>query len=204
MIRLLVATALCLVGCTANPFVVQPVTARLYRFPQPTTDAQWQQVAQSLGRGGIVVKLNDDAEGSDSGSAQFGLVDEGFAIEPKGDGPIYAQVRGVFTQPDETTVTQALAFVCDPAIRVGVHCTHGFDRTGYVIARARVQCDGWAPDRAHDEWHRLAHYVPYGDRIPAPGLEAAWASFVQAYTSPDRATSSVTTAEDVIRAVESR
>jgi tyrosine-protein phosphatase SIW14 len=36
-----------------------------------------------------------------------------------------------------------------------VHCEHGKDRTGLVIALERVVLEGWSPEQAHDEM--LAH-----------------------------------------------
>jgi hypothetical protein len=38
-----------------------------------------------------------------------------------------------------------------------VHCEHGKDRTGLVIALERVFVEQWAPERAHDEMLALGH-----------------------------------------------
>ena len=38
-----------------------------------------------------------------------------------------------------------------------VHCQHGKDRTGLVIALERVLVEGWSPDRAHDEMLMMGH-----------------------------------------------
>jgi len=173
-----VLVLLAAIGCTANPFVIEQVNGHVYRFPQPTTAAQWQAVRDKLGVGAYVVKLNDKGEGSDDGAAAVGLRDIVLSMEPEGDGPIYAQVDGVFRKPDPSLVAQGVGLMCDPTHVTGVHCTHAWDRTGMMVARERVECEGWSAEAAHDEWHRKAHYVPYGDRIPAPGLEASWDEFV--------------------------
>jgi len=36
----------------------------------------------------------------------------------------------------------------DPSMVIGVHCTHGVNRTGYMIARYLIQVDGWPVDDA--------------------------------------------------------
>lgn len=197
--KFLIVLLLTVTGCAVNPFVVERVNAHLYRSPQPATAAQWAEVDAALGRGGVVVKLNDEAEGSESGAG--GLFVARLAIEPKGDGPIYAQLDGVLTKPDPIISTEAVLIACDPALVVLVHCSHGWDRTGYVVARERVQCEGWAPAAAHEEWHRKAHYVPYGDRVPAPGLEEAWEDFVEQWSAPARAAASVGAAQSVFDAL---
>jgi protein tyrosine phosphatase (PTP) superfamily phosphohydrolase (DUF442 family) len=38
-----------------------------------------------------------------------------------------------------------------------VHCQHGHDRTGLVIALERVFLEHWAPEKAHDEMIALGH-----------------------------------------------
>jgi hypothetical protein len=38
-----------------------------------------------------------------------------------------------------------------------VHCEHGKDRTGLVIALERVAVEGWTPDAAHHEMVELGH-----------------------------------------------
>eukprot|EP00116_Pleurobrachia_bachei_P003195 sb/3463457/ len=36
----------------------------------------------------------------------------------------------------------------DPNALILVHCTHGVNRTGYMITRFLIQCEGWAPEKA--------------------------------------------------------
>jgi len=164
------------------PFVVERVSDRVFRFRQPQDATEWQQVRDALGKGAHIAKLNALDEGpdgfSDDYASTLGLIVHDLAIEPRGDGPILSQIEGVFIEPSAVMVLQADALVCDPSKVVGVHCTHGFDRTGYEVARERVLCEGWDPARAHDEWHRKAQYIPHGVRVPSPGLEESWRKFV--------------------------
>lgn len=191
-----------LLACAPAPFYVEQVNEHLYRSSQPRTESDWKALAARLGPAGIIVKLNAEDEGSDDGAAAVGLRVVKLAIEPKGDGPIYAQIEGVFTKPDRMRVAQAVAISCNPNVMVDDHCSYGFDRTGFVVAMERVLCEGWSPEAAHDEWHRMAHYIPYGDRVPAPGLEEAWKDFVDELEAPERAAILTQSATRVMRALD--
>jgi hypothetical protein len=164
-----------------DPFIVTRVNDHLFRFRQPQNAAEWTQVRAA----GVtdVVKLNAPDEGpagfSDGYATTLGMNVHYLAIDPRGDGPIWSQIEGVFTRPDPNFIAQADALVCNPDIVVGLHCTFGLDRTGFETARMRVMCDGWTPEAAHEEWHRFARYLPHGDRIPSPGLESAWEDFAE-------------------------
>jgi hypothetical protein len=168
-----------------QPFVIHRDSDRLYTFRQPQNEAEWQQVLEALGKGADIVKLNAPDEGpagfSDDYGATLGLRVHLLTIEPRGDGPLLAQIEGVFVKPDSTVIHQADEIVCDRSRKVGLHCTHGFDRTGFERARERVMCEDWEPERAHEEWHVRAEYFPHGVRIPSPGLEQAWEDFVLQY-----------------------
>ena len=62
---------------------------------------------------------------------------------------------------DETEtrlIEEALAFMHDPAHQpVFVHCAHGDDRTGLVVALYRVRYERWTPKAAHDEMVAKGH-----------------------------------------------
>jgi protein tyrosine/serine phosphatase len=54
--------------------------------------------------------------------------------------------------PSVEEVDRALAVLLDPARRpVLVHCAHGEERTGAVIAAYRVVAEGWDPAAAEAE-----------------------------------------------------
>jgi hypothetical protein len=159
------------------------VNSRLWRFSQPQSDADWQQVLEVLGPGGTVVKLNDQAEGpdpySDDHATRLSLDVHYLAIDPRGDGPLVSQIEGEFALPLPEDVAEIDMLTCGTA-RVGIHCTHGMDRTGYMVARARVLDGKWTVEDAEAEWHQLAQYLPdHGMRLPSPGLTEAWAMFVK-------------------------
>lgn len=193
--------SLLILGCASTPYAAEQVNPHLWRSSQPVTAADWQDLAAKLGRAGVIVKLNDPGEGSDDGAAAAGLVDVDLHIEPQGDGPLTAQLAGIFQKPDAVKVQSALALMCDPRFMVDVHCTHGMDRTGFLVAQERVLCEGWPPEKAHEEWHRKAKYFPFGDRIPSPGLEAAWDDFVKGLRAPATAALLLEGAQGVIDAL---
>jgi protein tyrosine/serine phosphatase len=58
--------------------------------------------------------------------------------------------------PTDAQVSAFLDVVADPARRpVYVHCKHGRDRTGVMVALWRVKRGGWAPEAAVDEMEDL-------------------------------------------------
>ena len=49
-----------------------------------------------------------------------------------------------------------------------VHCLHGEDRTGMVVAAWRILVQGWSPEKAIDEMYSFGfHRVPYIYWVPA-------------------------------------
>ena len=53
--------------------------------------------------------------------------------------------------PTDTQVIQVLALIASSAAPVFIHCEHGADRTGTIIACYRQQHDGWSVERAFIE-----------------------------------------------------
>lgn len=113
------------------------VAPGIYRGGQPTTDAAWNWLKdQGITR---VVKLNLEGDGSDIAAEALGMdlryypinVVEQLVFRPK-----IADVRGAVSAIGPNTY---------------VHCTHGEDRTGLVIACYRVWNNGWAKERAEAE-----------------------------------------------------
>ncbi len=74
-----------------------------------------------------------------------------------------------FEDVDVETVRQAVALMADPANQpVFVHCAHGQDRTGVVVAVYRMDVDGWSEAVAEEEmqafgfndiWAQLMDFV---------------------------------------------
>lgn len=62
------------------------------------------------------------------------------------------------TAIEEKWIQQTLSVMADPQNQpVYVHCEHGTDRTGLVIALYRVFYEGWSADEAHEEMMNMGH-----------------------------------------------
>jgi protein tyrosine/serine phosphatase len=121
----------------ANFEVVNPAMA-VYRGGQPISDSEWQGLADL----GIqhIIKLNGDTEGSDADAAKFGMGVYPFYIS-LADQPV--------GEPSLQTVRDAVEMM-----RKGncfVHCEHGQDRTGLVVACYRVWVQGHSKRAAQEE-----------------------------------------------------
>lgn len=74
----------------------------------------------------------------------------------------------MYWRPSEPQVQEFLAIALDPDQQpVFVHCQHGEDRTGALVAVYRVVKQGWAPDRAYTEARALglAGWNPFIRRL---------------------------------------
>jgi protein tyrosine phosphatase (PTP) superfamily phosphohydrolase (DUF442 family) len=77
--------------------------------------------------------------------------------------------------PEEEDVVRFLRIVADPARQpVLVHCQHGSDRTGMMVAFYRVIVQGWSKEKAahemteggygfHEIWQNLVHWLDDAD-----------------------------------------
>ena len=150
------------------------VDGNVYRSGQITTQEGWAHVVElARGRHVHVIKLNFDNEGSDTLGIAAGAIVHDLAIQPEGDQDVIDDVRSVFRQPDPAKVDDAIALLrsARPDELWLVHCTHGQDRTGYVIGRYRVLVEHWTKDAAYKEM--LAH-----DFHPElHGVREAWEQF---------------------------
>lgn len=150
------------------------VDDNVYRSGQITTQEGWNYVRTiAAGRHVHVIKLNFDTEGSDDLAVKMGFDVHVLAIEPRGDQDWWDDLKSVFRQPDETIVQEAerLLSSATPTDFFIVHCTHGQDRTGYVIGRHRVEHDGWTKDAAYQEMI-VHHFHP-----ELHGVHEAWESY---------------------------
>lgn len=152
------------------------VDANVWRSGQITTSSGWDYIVElAAGRRIHVIKLNFDAEGSDSMAQTRGFDVHVLAIQPQGDQDLWDDVKSAFTKPDPSVVAQVDALLAASRTQPGdfylVHCTHGQDRTGYIIGRHRVLDDGWTKDRAY------AEMVEHHFHAELHGVHEAWEQF---------------------------
>jgi tyrosine-protein phosphatase SIW14 len=114
----------------------------LYRGAQPTSAGM--EVLQSLG---VKTIVNLRALHSDRDEIQ-------------GLGFRYAHISCKAWHAEEEDVVRFLAIATDPANRpVFLHCEHGADRTGMMIAAYRVMVQGWTSDAAAAELPRFGFHT---------------------------------------------
>ena len=129
------------------------VTDRVYRGAQPTSEGFRELKAM-----GIKTVVDLRALHSDRG-----------LIEGTGLG--YERIRTKAWHPEDDDVVRFLKIVSDPErTPVFVHCQHGSDRTGTMIAVYRIIACGWTRDEAvqemtqgdfgfHEAWQNLVDYL---------------------------------------------
>ena len=172
------ALALALAGAQrpAEPGVLLPadlpglpnfawVSPRLCRGAQPTREG-----FERLRAMGVVTVVNLRAEHSDR-------------EEIAGLGFRYVELPFTASRPEEGDVAGFLRVASDPASgAVFVHCHHGADRTGYMVAAYRMAVEGWSVDRALEELPRFGFHAIWldiprrlrqmGPKAPAAGAPA--------------------------------
>lgn len=118
------------------------VNEHIYRSAQPSREG-----LQALPQLGIKTVIDLRGSNERSGEAQLlesmGIKYVNIPMPPLG-------------APSLESVKQALALLADAsAWPILVHCEHGVDRTGTVIACFRISLDGWSNQRALDEAKQL-------------------------------------------------
>lgn len=161
-------------GCTKTtttrggvPNLLQ-VSATVWRSGQPTTAAGWSEI-KALGVV-HVLKLNFESEGTDDGARAAGLDVHVLSMQPEGDQEVFDNIANTFVLPSAVDVETAEILLGSGGVWL-VHCTHGQDRTGYVVGRYRVLHDRWDKAAAYDEMLRL------GFHPLLHGLHEAWERF---------------------------
>lgn len=130
-----------------------PVTDFIYRGEHPTADLLTQ----------CSVKATLDLE---SGKQVLGdglPLQEALTLDAVGVRCWAHPLGGIFP-PTLDELRLAVAFLQDQErkqIRTQVHCKHGVDRTGMVVAAYRVTTQGWAPSRAALECLRMGMHRCY-------------------------------------------
>jgi len=120
------------------------VATNLARGGEPNKEG-WEYL-QSQGFK-IVIKLNTDAEGSDDYARQCGMTVDKYPI---------TFLQQIFGPPYRTQIAVWEAAECGE--KVFVHCSHGEDRTGLIVAMYRHQVQGWTKDAARKEMLALGFH----------------------------------------------
>lgn len=140
-----IAILIFLCGCTSAPTThgipnFSQVAPDVYRGGQPTYKG-WKYL-HSLGVRNVV-KLNSYAEG-DSDNVAVALGMRVYCL------PI-SLCQQTIGEPDRIQLREAVALMMPIDGPVFVHCSHGEDRTGLVVAQYRVHVQGWTRREAESE-----------------------------------------------------
>jgi hypothetical protein len=180
--RFILLIVLVLAACSPTTFThdvpnLAQVDANIWRSGQNTSQAGWNWITQiAAGRKVHVIKLNFDAEGSDTIAQKMGFDVLYVPVQPEGDVSIWDDLIDTWKSPDPVTIGKAedqLAYclahsTTDVCL---VHCTHGQDRTGLIIGEHRVLHDRWTKDAAYTEM--LDHHF----HPELHGVHETWESF---------------------------
>ncbi len=120
--------------------VIVKVTDNIWRGSQPAAGDWGGLAALGIMR---VLKLNGDSRGSLPATVPEGLIVHDVSLQDFDDPSL---------ELDEAPILAAHAALTSHPGPWLVHCTEGKDRTGVVIARYRVLCQGWTKEAAFAEW----------------------------------------------------
>ena len=139
------------------------VNSTLYRSAQPAKEGFAFLCAQpSLAKGDRPIKTIVSLRA---------FHDDVLPLAPNVAGLRLEQIRFKTWHPEEEDVVKFLRIATTPALQpVLVHCQHGSDRTGTMIAIYRIACEGWTKAEAVDEmlrggfgfhplWKHLPRYI---------------------------------------------
>ncbi|MEO6384545.1 MAG: tyrosine-protein phosphatase [Thermomonas sp.] len=156
-----------LAGCVT----ARPESARPANWAQPVAQAQLpnlQRVDEGLWRSAL-------PRHPDPATLRTLGIHTVINLRPQADPPWFAGA-GIVTRQvgidtwdiDEAQIAQVLRIAIDPAQRpVLIHCTHGADRTGLMIAAYRMVVQGWSEAEAEREMIRGGYgYHPIWINLP--------------------------------------
>lgn len=145
--------------------------APMWRMGQPPNDVAWNDLQVEIGNplpaDVVVVKLNDEREGSDDYAAKFlGWTVLKHPLAPEDDKPW--TVLAVPSRADVDAAVDDILAAHARGATVLWHCVHGRDRTSLVAALVGRKLLGWTKDGGWNDM--LAH----GYRWELPGLDVFW------------------------------
>lgn len=114
------------------------VNERLYRGAQPNAEGI-THLAQMKIKTVINLRMADDV-----------WPEEESAVRAKGMNYYHVPLPGL-SRPTREQVAEVLRLIAISPPPVFVHCQHGVDRTGTIIASYRITHDGWTPEAALTE-----------------------------------------------------
>ena len=148
---------------------------KMWRMGQPPTEAAWKELAARIAPNGekvVVVKLDDEVEGSDNfAEAGLGWEVVRVPLPPEDDKP-----WTVFELPRTSDANLAVGTILaahQAGKVVAWHCVHGRDRTGFISALTGRRLFGWSKKYA---WQNM---LDHGFRWELPDLDAYWVEDVQ-------------------------
>lgn len=173
---------LMLVACSPMTYThgvpnLTQVDANVWRSGQISSQEGWDWIAKvAAGRKVHVIKLNFDVEGSDALAQKMDFDVLYVPVQPEGDVDVLDDLRDTFKQPDPAAIAKAedqIAYCLEHSATdlCLAHCTHGQDRTGFLIGEHRVLHDGWTKDRAYKEM------LEHNFHPELHGVHEAWESF---------------------------
>jgi protein-tyrosine phosphatase len=151
---------LVLVGCSSfketttpagTPNLVQ-FAPNMWRMGQPPNASAWKELGGIIAPNGehvVIIKLNDDVEGSDDPAVAQGWQLQKFTMPPEDDKPWTIVIK-----PSVRVVRGAVAailFAHSQGFVVVWHCSHGRDRTGLISALVGKSLFGWTKNQMADD-----------------------------------------------------
>jgi protein tyrosine/serine phosphatase len=144
------------------------VTSLIFRGGRPTTDADFQGLA-SLGVKQIInLQGGDYSENPilgyavpffEQGEKPSEIAAENATALANGMEMIPLPLNSLktITKPEALEIEFALKTLSAATSPIFIHCAHGADRTGLVIALYRMKCQKWTKESAHDEMYAMGH-----------------------------------------------
>lgn len=142
------------------------IAGKVYRSGQPYLLSHWQELQTRDIK--TIVKLDYPDEGNDCGATYLNMHVLDFGMPP------CSLWQAFFGAPDSPFALRAAMELCDEANwPVLVHCLHGQDRTGLIVAMFRVLKQGWPIEQARGEMLAMGFHVELID------LDRVWHQFVE-------------------------
>lgn len=149
---------------------MEQIAPNLWRMGQPVNADAWKYVHSRVARpwkGVVIIKLNDEKEGSDKPAESFGSWQVvRIPLPPEDDKP-----WTVLEKPHPQVVSSIVHMILkyhEAGYVVAWHCTHGRDRTGLITAIVQRNLLHWTKQQAWDGM------IAHGFRWELPDLDAYW------------------------------